>query len=161
GSPFSSSNPNPNRDLANLRFAAAGTIKHYADDGTSTTYTVKAGDPLLQHRFSLAKLAWLTHTAIPASIPAQAVQDCFGLQWNGGSYRWDYYGSKPSPPNTIETLDQVASEGREPNFFELLKAGILAGSLGGNPGAAGVTLTPSPSYIEGPNKVEGVMGKSF
>ncbi len=30
----------------------------------------------------------------------------------------------------IERLDEVASENREPNFFELLKAVILSGSVG-------------------------------
>ncbi len=37
----------------------------------------------------------------------------------------------------IETLDQVALENREPNFFELLKAAILSGSVGLSPGPAG------------------------
>ncbi len=145
GSPFSSTSPNPNRDIPNVRFVAAGTIKHYADDGSSTTYSVNAGDPLLQHRFSLAKLAWLTHSGTPPTgITTQAVQDCFGLQWNSSAHRWDYYGSQTSPPGTIETLDQVADEGREPNFFELLKAGILAGSLGDNREPPGPDRTLSP-----------------
>jgi hypothetical protein len=160
-SPFSSASPNPNRDIPNVRFTSTGTITHYADNGTSTTYTVTAGAPLVQHRFSLAKLAWLTHTGVASGVSASAVTSCFGLQWNSGASRWDYYGSKSSPPSSIETLDQVAAENREPNFFELLKAGILAGSLGKSPGPSGVTLTPSPSYIEGPNKIEGVMGASF
>jgi len=156
-SPFSATNPNPNRDIPNVRFTTAGTIKHYADDGTTSTYSVNAGDPLVQHRFSLAKLAWLTHTGIATSVSAQAVTDCFGLQWNGAAYRWDYYGSKTTPPSTIETLDQVAAENREPNFFELLKAGILAGSLGENPGPAG----PGP-YIEGNSQnTLGSMGYDF
>lgn len=163
GSPFSTGSPNPNRDLANVRFTAAGSIKHYADDGSSTTSSVNAGDPLLQHRFSLAKLAWLTHTGIATGISSQAVQDCFGLQWNSSAYRWDYYGSKASPQGTIETLDQVASEGREPNFFELLKAGILAGSLGKNPGVAtnGPFLNDVINSVQQTSHVEGPLGSGF
>src|SRR5439155_6040669 len=38
---------------------------------------------------------------------------------------------------TIRRLDLVAGEHREPNFFELLKAGILSGSVGlGSSGAS-------------------------
>ena len=51
---------------------------------------------------------------------------------------------------------------REPNFFELLKAGILSGSLGKHPGVA----TPGPFIAsavwgEGSRKVEGPLGADF
>jgi hypothetical protein len=148
-----------NRDLANVRFAAAGTVTHYFDDQASATltatYTVKIGDPLLQNRFSLARIDWLSQvspqpsdgkTSLPSNY-ATAIQACFGLTWgtfgqaNGGNPCWGYVGSPAgagatvAPFNgTIETLDQVAQEAREPNFFEFLKAAILSGSLGQNPG---------------------------
>src|SRR5207302_6656183 len=49
---------------------------------------------------------------------------------------WQYFGAAGSVRSAIETLDQVAAENREPNFFELLKAGILSGSVGlGSSGA--------------------------
>jgi Tfp pilus assembly protein PilX len=168
-----------NRDLANVRFANTGTVTHYYDDQTGTTtptgtatYSVSAGDPLLQNRFSLAKLNWLTRpwagepdpgttspTYTSSNFPA-AIQACFGLYWgppgssptqagsttttaNGGNPCWNYVGSPAGPgatatafTGTIETLDQVAQENREPNFFELLKAAILSGSLGLGPGHA-------------------------
>jgi Tfp pilus assembly protein PilX len=171
----------PNRDLANVRFASPGTITHYYDDQTGTatptgtaTYSVLKGDPLIQNRFSLAKINWLSsHTlggsdpgsganpatgAAPSATFATAIQACFGLVWgppgslstssayssttaNGGNPCWNYVGSPAGPSGSqqvtingtnavIETLDQVAQEGREPNFFELLKAAILNGSLG-------------------------------
>jgi hypothetical protein len=150
--PFSSTSPNPNPALANVRFANAGTINHYSDLGTALplTYHVNAGDPLLQSRFSLAKINWLSQAnpntgAGPAGNYVTAIQSCFGLTWgtvgpiaNGGNPCWEYVGSPGSTFNgTIETLDQVAKEGREPNFFELLKAAILSGSLGLSPGEAG------------------------
>ena len=156
-----------NRDLANVRFAndapSTSPITHYYDDATATTgaYTVNAGDPLLQNRFSLAKINWLsqswagepdpgtlyTASSYAGSKYPAAIQACFGLTWgtvgaaNGGNPCWSYVGSPAGPSGnivafngTIETLDQVAKEGREPNFFELLKAAILSGSLGQNPG---------------------------
>jgi hypothetical protein len=158
--PFSSTSPNPNPDLANIRWPTAFTsVNHYSDTGTATAYAVKAGDPLMQSRFSLAKISWLAATN-PASEPdpsstyATPVQACFGLVWgnpglvatstsntaNGGYPCWNYCGvSGSTPTGTIETLSQVASEGREPNFFEVLKAAILSGSLGLSPGQAAFT----------------------
>ena len=40
---------------------APATFTHYDDYGTPSTYTVNPGDPLVQRRFSLAKLPWITH----------------------------------------------------------------------------------------------------
>lgn len=142
-----------NCDLANARFLTPSTVAHYADDGTSKTYTVKAGAPLLQSRFSLARLAWLQE-ANPETgsgpSKAAAIKACFGLVWdfpratpgtsaNGGNKCWNYVGPEGlvgSPTGTIKTLDQVAAAGREPDFFELLKAAILSGSLGKDAGPA-------------------------
>ena len=164
---------NANRDLANVRWPNAAAIAHYYDDPTavkaSDTYSVNPGDPMLQTRFSLAKIAWLTQswggqsnsnpgttspTYLASAYPA-AIQACFGLMWgipgtgitgigavpsttaNGGNPCWNYTGSpigaggtSQSTVGMIETLDQIALENREPNFFELLKAAILSGSLG-------------------------------
>jgi len=150
-----------NRDLANVRFLNSGTCTHWSDGvmtssgsmtaaPTSATYNVNAGDPLLQSRFSLAKIAWLSQAdpnagTAPSSAYTQAIQTCFGLSWgvvgaaNGGNACWTYVGPTGSTAQgTIETLDQVAAETppREPNFFELLKAAILNGSIGINPGPA-------------------------
>jgi len=163
------SGANPNRDIPTIRFANAGTVRHYSDTGTFTSYTVKAGDPLVQHRFSLAKLAWIGHlgpnsAATIAAMPGastlaqrnQAILDCFGLEWDATNLCWNYNHTatvspmaSPRSPNTIMTLDQVASVNavtgvtgpREPDFFELLKAGILAGSIAQNPGKVDTTGT--------------------
>jgi len=143
----------PNRNLANVRFGEDGTVIHYDDDGVAHTYAVKEGDPLLQARFSLAKLAWLAEgNAVsglgPSGDKAKAIQACFGLQWappgmgaganrtaNGGNPCWNYTGSTGnSAVGKIKTLAEVAEEGREPNFFELLKAAILEGSIGQSTG---------------------------
>jgi hypothetical protein len=141
-----------NRDLANVRFLTAGTVTHYDDSGNQSTYTVQEGDPLIQRRFSLAKLAWLLYNGPKPSISAQAIQACFGLQWNNTNWRWEYVGpSGSTTQSSIETLAQVANEKtpREPNFFELLKAGILCGSLGQNPGSPATYVPPGTNNTGG------------
>ncbi len=131
-----------NPDLTGVRFQASATITHYDithydDTGTATTYPVLAGDPLIQRRFSLAKVGWISASGAKAGISAAAIQACFGLKWTslpvGGVTTpcWEYVGASGSTIQSgIETLSQIAAENREPNFFELLKAGMLAGSVG-------------------------------
>lgn len=124
-----------------------GTMRLYADDGTFEEIVVTENDPLVQTRFSLAKLAWLGHdgpnpSAFAPSLSTtereRAIRDCFGLTWFNGSggtssdARWNYNHGNA---NDIMILSEVRDEERAPDFFELLKAGILAGSLGGEPGA--------------------------
>lgn len=122
-----------NRSLPDVRFDDSFSIKHYDDDAKEQTYAVKKGSPLLQRRFSLSKLAWITYNGPRNGVAAEPIQSCFGLQWDASKYRWNYVGnSGATAQKSIKTLKDVASEGREPNFFELLKAVILQGSLGLN-----------------------------
>ena len=188
-----------NRDIPNVRFLNAGTVTHYSDNATnSVTYGVSVGDPLVQHRFSLAKIAWLSQvlpnaSAAPPAPFAAAIQACFGLVWGkdyntsavdstgnaSGNPCWIYVGSQLSAPGVfsatssattaaatgIETLGQVAAEAvpREPNFFEMLKAGILSGSVGRDPGPWGGTAAPNQSPPGNPlnSGGEGVQGVYF
>ncbi len=82
----------------------------------------------------------------------EAIMQCFGLEWTRDAGRvfqntdapdlpadqvgygfWKYDHSRPGrrvAAESIGRLQDVAADGREPDFFELLKAGILAGSLG-------------------------------
>jgi len=140
-----------NPRLTAVRFDDGHDIIHYRDDGTiepasetetEHSYTVSKGDAAVQRRFSLARLAWLGHEgpnaeAFEGSLSQaereQAIYDCFGLRWVDGSTfpRWEY---ARNGSNRILTLDEVQKEGREPDFFELLKAVILTGSLGRDPG---------------------------
>ncbi|MEI6337850.1 MAG: hypothetical protein WCQ57_04615 [Verrucomicrobiota bacterium] len=132
-----------NRNIPNVRFPNATNIVHYRDDGsiepysateTSFSYKVQAGEPLVQRRFSLAKLAWLAPDGPKSGISDTAIRACFGLQWDSSKWRWEYVAAKVPPGVRIKTLEEVAAENREPNFFELLNAGILKGSLGRDPG---------------------------
>jgi len=114
------------------------------------------GEPLVKYRFPLGKLALLEKQGT-VGLNSQDKADIlkyFGLVLasdSAGLYRrWIYTnpaGSLTSPVAAAQilTLDQVAalSSAREPDFFELLKAGILSGSLG-RMGAA-VTLAGSGS----------------
>jgi hypothetical protein len=83
---------------------------------------------------------------IPASYlkagTASNVKACFGLSWSilgtAGS-PWTYTNPTGTTAATrILRLDEVGAAAREPDFFELLQAGILSGSLGQNTGG-GVT----------------------
>jgi hypothetical protein len=89
---------------------------------------------------------------------------CFGLTWftytdpnnNVTSKLWVYNHSSKTPPVNpttgaptspiIMTLSQVAKQGRDPDFIELLKAAICAGSLGKGCALGVDDLTQSEPY---------------
>ncbi len=130
-----------NRNVVNVRFPSAGTVTHYDDDGNMETYPVEAGDPIFRHRFSLAKLSWLTpegpsallstsHLQFHVGGTPAAIRSVFGLQWTPTKGRWEYVGHGATASVGIKTLQEVADQYREPDFFEILKAGIFSGSLG-------------------------------
>ena len=95
---------------------------------------------------------WLTqlwNEGTPANIKAY-----FGLTWTtspglgtggtGGYWKYDPDNDgKPSNGVVIKTLNLVAAQNREANFFELLKAGICTGSVG-----SGSNATPGLSLNE-------------
>lgn len=150
------------------------------NDGT----TANVDDYLVNKRFLLQRLNWLTYkgpsatvanggtrNAVPTSAPpigdpdydlwlltrgalvgnvnsirfgltstflqqgtAANILKYFGLAWDTGNERWNYVGhnGSPTPIDSIATFGvggtQAAS--REPDFFELLQAGIRNSSLG-------------------------------
>jgi hypothetical protein len=121
-------------------------------DGT----TAVVGEPLVKTRFPLSRLAWITYKGASADVyaanpndpvilaltgagvsittiqagTAANIQTCFGLTFGGSvGAPWTY---SHGAANRILRLDEVAAAGREPDFFELLQAGILSGSLGQN-----------------------------
>lgn len=121
-----------------LRRDKAATIKSYQVDGASFTYEVEAGDPLVYFRFPLDRIRWLGSNGPQSGGTEESIQACFGLKWDPAANLWKYVGPSGSTEQSeIKTLAQVLADtpAREPNFFELLQAGILSGSLAKDGGA--------------------------
>jgi hypothetical protein len=113
------------------------------------------GEPLVKKRFPLERLTWLTYKGPSALLDTSddlynaggtvlAIYDAFGLTWTrdtSGFWFWAYDHGKRGAVYRLEELTAPAalpanapkgakSLPREPDFFELLKAAIGAGSLG-------------------------------
>ena len=96
----------------------------------------KVGEALVKYRFPLSRLGMVkrTTTGVVAGSP---IHWAFGLtRGNNVSDPWVYSALNASA--RIASLAEVAAQGREPNFFELLKAAIHAGSLGKASGAGAI-----------------------
>lgn len=134
---LSGGTPNPNLIVPNIRWKTSHT---FSDDGT----TVPAGTPFLRRRFPLSRLGLLTHTATAAAsdLPVNGnIYRYFGLSRSSATAPWTY--NHGGVTGKIMTLQQVADSGRdEPDFFEMLQAGILSGSLGRDGGAPGLSVGP-------------------
>lgn len=131
-SPMVATAANPNRFVPNVRLSdTSALLKGYHPDGRLYSYTVKPGEPLVQRRFPLGRLNWIGCNGPQNGGTNANIQACFGLLWNPVAKCWNYVGPTGNTPvEKLATLDMVASERREPNFFELLQTGILRGSLG-------------------------------
>lgn len=128
-------NPDVLGDTA--RFAASTVLTRGADPDLE----VPVGSPVMPRRFPLSKISLLSDP----NPDEDSIKYYFGLEksfepdaegnptttWNGA---WQYQEEKKAADGRIRTLKDVATQGREPNFFEVLQAGILAGSLGKNDG---------------------------
>jgi Tfp pilus assembly protein PilX len=119
------------------------------------------GDPLIKTRFPLRRIDAVGYngvdtTAQPVlyqgvlqSPSATTVQRDFGLVWDNTNKRWNYVGATGATvQNAIERLNQVATENREPNFFELLKAVILSGSVGVGSGPGDTFIGHDTKYYD-------------
>ncbi|MBA3830791.1 MAG: hypothetical protein H0X34_02630 [Chthoniobacterales bacterium] len=193
---FLASTASPNEPTAVnpnfLRRRVTGAFTRF--DGTSTV----VGEPLINTRFPLSRLAWITYKGpsavvytannsdpaitqlTTAGVPISTIQagtaanikTCFGLVWDSRAYvpasgttpsqgqQWVYDSPRSTngggtfdpvsaptgiPASDIKRLDVVVSENREPDFFEVLRATILDGSLGQNTGGGvtgGATVFP-------------------
>ncbi len=148
---------NPSTNIT-PNFLTARVLHAFANPNTRFDGTpVVIGEPLVKKRFPLNRLAWLTYkgpsvnrnlsdpdmaqliaNGITADFLKQGTADnvktYFGLTWDSAS-KWTYVHNNPGPilniinqarsPNTV--VDQ--NPGREPDFFELLKASINPGSI--------------------------------
>jgi len=161
-----------NPGFPNVRVQAAFT----RNDGA----TANVGDPLVNKRFALQRLAWITYKGPSATrtqgdadiqalinngIPwsylqlgtAANIQKYFGLAWDAVNNRWQYNvhngGSTGKgiimlvgrPTGTAaDATKYVQDANREPDFFELLKAGITVGSLGKAAASSGTSVSSVP-----------------
>jgi hypothetical protein len=127
-----------NRNIANVRVTSPFPRR----DGT----TAKVGEPLLSAPFALSRLSGLGVNGPVSPATPLTIQQDFGLVWQNN--RWEYCG--PTGNSVQASIAVIGSIGnREPNFFELLKAGILSGSLGQGPadnnGTIGMNWHPAYS----------------
>jgi len=126
-----------NPSLINVR--ATSEFDRFSDQTKA-----KIGEPLIKNRFPLNRLSWLGRTG-PQGATADQVRAAFGLEYSGDA--WVY---TEDISNRIRTLAEVAAAGREPNFFELLQAGITVGSLGkaAGDGSSFVAALDSNTYSQ-------------
>jgi hypothetical protein len=128
------------------------TFSREIDAPTATPAVTSA---VVRQRFPLSRLVWLTYQGPSATRAAgdadmalltgtygielnylqkgtaAEIQKSFGLLWNATDERWDYVG--PTGSALQSSIADIATiSGRDPNFFELLQAGTLTGSLGGS-----------------------------
>lgn len=92
------------------------------------------GKPLMSRRFALSWLDLVRYDATANS--SSDIYRKFGLMRSSAADPWVYNHGNPAK---ISTLAEVALQNRDPDFFEVLKAAILEGSLGktaGNPSVA-------------------------
>jgi hypothetical protein len=126
----------PNRRILGVR--ATGSFERYTDLEEGTV-TAREGEPLVHRRFPLRWIEWFRDPAAHEAL----ITRHFGLKRDADGYRWNY--TELTTSQAIKTLDEIAtSGGREPNFFELLHAGILSGSLAAGTGGS-TTFFNSPN----------------
>jgi Tfp pilus assembly protein PilX len=138
------------------RFAPLARATAAFTDNVDSLVALK-NQPVAFARFPLSRLSWLGAFGLANGATAAQVLQSFGLQWDSTYCAWKYLGSSGSSSvqSSIETLDQVAQEAtpREPNFFELLKAGILSGSVGMYPSPDSMPFNVTdPRYVAGPDQ---------
>lgn len=104
--------------LTSIRFPGATTL----DRGDEPPITVPAGTPVMVRRFPLSKLGLFEE----ANPDPAALEYYFGLK-RTGSAEYEY---TKVVNGGIANLGEVAALKREPNFFEVLQAVMLTGSLG-------------------------------
>ena len=147
--------PNASRPRSNATLGTAGGNDSSSanDDLTNPAFAAVLdanGNPLVKRRFPLSALSLLdniypghvpTDLLNPASNLSKQIQYDFGLVWDNANNCWDYKDYEGNS-GAIKQLPTAANNGsgtvptnRSPNFFELLKAAIAAGSLGKQWGA--------------------------
>ncbi len=123
--------PHPDRPKVQRNSAAGGNDAFGRDDAINVNFLAmrdSKGDPVVKRRFPLDSLALLRPS--PSGEAVTKISVHFGLVWQDDGdpsadqeYAWHYRDPR------IKNLSELADA--TPNFFEVLKAAIIAGSLGG------------------------------
>lgn len=137
----------PDPSVSNVKYGDSSTYKNPAE-----FFNARRSDGTLamKNRFPLSRLALFAN---PAANAAE-IEKYFGLTRAVDGYSWIYRG--PALDTEIKTLADVADASktpvaREPDFFEVLQAAILNGSLGqGGRGGWWPKGTSAPDYYENP-----------
>ncbi|MBN8711323.1 MAG: hypothetical protein BGO12_20115 [Verrucomicrobia bacterium 61-8] len=119
----------------NDAFSTDGSIQDAVNPALLTVRGAD-GEPVLKRRFPLSRLALLKPN--PSSADAAKIKDYFGLSWDSANNYWIYDHGNPTK---ILRLSEVPA-GREPDFFEILKAAIHVDSLGKQFGGLDSPATP-------------------
>lgn len=132
-----------NPSLVDVRVVNTATSR---PDGTQPVL----GEPLLKKRFPLSRLAGVGMDGPVAPATAATIKRDFGLVWNSSTRIWTYTSPTggSNAATVIKPLSVVASEGREPDFFELLQSSIRVGSLGKSFGSNLRNMTGVPNFLE-------------
>jgi len=131
----------PSTDI-NPPFAKARVTKTFTRrDGT----TALVGEPLVKKRFALSRLNQILRSATASKTDTDPIYRDFGIYRSSANEPWKYgHGNDTG----ILRLDAVAAAGREPDFFELLKAAINVGSLAKSAAQAGWDQSGSAAEIQ-------------
>ncbi|MGB8352338.1 MAG: hypothetical protein WCD79_00465 [Chthoniobacteraceae bacterium] len=133
----------------------------------TNTAATNCGQPVVSQRFPLSRLALFANPTANAA----AIQTYFGLTQTKGtvkdSYTWNYNPTlAATSANTLNTLAQVGALAptsgttRPPNFFEILQAAVLQGSIAcytgyvGSPNPLQVNFTPDIIMQMGVNLID-------
>jgi hypothetical protein len=150
--------------LAWITYKGPSATLQIGKDVDPTLKTPATSDPII-----LALVANGVSLSTIRAGTAANIKTCFGLVWDsravtltqGGQWVYTspssgnlggtFSGTSGTAATVVKTLTTVQSEAREPDFFELLKAAVLNGSLGLGSGAADTFVTHEGRYYDTTN----------
>ncbi len=146
--------PNPKRPKITAAADRGGNDAYGADDEVNPdlmAFSKTRQTFLLQRRFPLDRLQWVATPGKDGPLDPDKAERYFGLRWS--TDHWVYTQARSN--GDLYTLQDVPA-GREPNFFEILRAAVLCGSLGRQYGATG--FAAGPELTNWSHKLGGIDG---
>lgn len=152
--PMQGSVPDPKYNINQDFLAAKVEAEFTRRDGSQTV----VGEPILKTKFPLSKLELIERSATAAQD--SDIDKYFGLRRSSPNVPWRYTedtvqlaAATTNMPRQwrFMLLSEIAEEDREPNFFELLQAGILNGwqTSGNSPSGSLGGFTAGTSFDNG------------